>query len=133
MTFKDAMAGGGALLTGAAFFLGAVTERTAAPLDNAYDAVVPSGGVTDESLRICRDPQTEFERTAGIDDLPDILTARLVESGATAYLTWAEGGPNVLIEVVLVGEDIMAADPVSPDLAACMVQRAPTEAKPPFR
>lgn len=139
MNLRDAMAGGGALLTGAAFFLGAITERTVAPVDNAADLVVPGVGFEDELLKVCRTPETAFERTGPVNaGDPDLLFARLVEVNThgqtrTTYHTWAEGSPNVIVEIVMPGADVNEVEPVTQDYADCMRSRAPTVAKEPFR
>lgn len=53
MNIKDAMASGGALMTGAALLIGTFIGDTAHPYDRAYDQVAPSSPAVEE--RICPD------------------------------------------------------------------------------
>ena len=141
---KDALAGGGAILVAASFVIGSFFGETTAPIETTtgedIQVTSPASPAGINVVQICETPETTFERT----DSPtaseaDILTARLVEvnrSGEqrTTYMTWPDGEPNVLVEVVYAGpDDVMEPEPVTPEFASCMRSRSPTVGKEPFR
>ena len=68
--FSTALTAGGALLTGVAFLVGAVTERTIAPVENVYDEIASSPASSPASS-ICPDGWTD---TSAIDEHHAVLS-----------------------------------------------------------